>query len=67
MHKKYAYRYLYCTKSNGYNSVFMIGTPNFGCHGYLCDNRTRCLSYSSVCNGYTSCADKSDEGYCCKA
>jgi len=42
------------------------GTPNFGCYGYLCDNRTRCLSYSSVCNGHTSCSDGSDEGYCCK-
>ena len=46
---------------------FTIGTPNFGCRGYLCDDRTRCFSYTSVCNGYTSCTDGSDEENCCKA
>ena len=44
----------------------IIGTPNYGCNGYLCDDRSRCLSHTSVCNGYTSCSDGSDEENCCK-
>ena len=43
-----------------------LGPAYYGCHGFLCDNRTRCLSHSSVCSGYTSCRDGSDEANCCK-
>jgi len=46
--------------------IYAIETPKFGCRGYLCDNKTRCLSYRYVCDGYQSCHDGYDEGYCCK-
>ena len=48
------------------NYDFIIGVPNFGCYGYLCDNRTSCFPYDYVCDGYTDCLDGSDEGNCCK-
>jgi len=49
-----------------YVNMHTLESPKFGCRGYLCDNRTRCLYYGGVCNGYQSCRDGSDEGYCCK-
>ena len=47
--------------------IFLIylGQAYFGCRGFFCDDRTRCLSQSSVCDGYTSCSDGSDEANCC--
>ena len=55
----YMYTYIY----------IYIGPVYLDCrdgHGFHCDNGTRCLHYSSVCNGVQSCTDGSDERDCCK-
>ena len=65
MHVSIATHVLY--SCDWYNiSVFVIGKPTFGCYGYLCDDRTRCVSYIYLCSGYVSCTDGSDEENCCK-
>ena len=43
-----------------------LGPSYYGCRGFLCDNRTKCISHLGVCNGYESCRDGSDEINCCK-
>ena len=47
-------------------NVTITGQTYNGCHGDLCDNRTRCLRYWNMCDGYEHCNDGSDEANCCK-
>jgi hypothetical protein len=31
---------------------------------FLCDNQTRCIDYTAICNGINDCVDRTDESIC---
>ena len=45
---------------------FLGGNECSDGYGFYCDGGARCLSFSAVCSGYTSCLDGADEENCCK-
>ena len=45
--------------------LFVLGTIKpTACTGLLCDGGSMCVPTSKLCDGYTDCADKTDEYMC---
>jgi hypothetical protein len=53
-----------CLGGQDERNVFSCSDHTMVGNRFLCDNQTRCLNYTTVCNGIFDCFDRTDEDIC---